>query len=214
MLGVRPDASHDDVKRAYATRALRWHPDRQQDRSPDALRLAEFHMAELNAAWEVLRNPASRAAYDRVLAAERQGEGRVVGAAPPVHEGAAVLVPDLRVRPPAAPRLPLGCIWLLASVALLLVIGIVALVLGDEDGDDVDVRTREPLGIGACVRLSPSGSFATVLEVPCGAPHDGVVAERTVFPKACSFGLTAVLLEDDRTIVCVRPQPSNGGAAP
>lgn len=213
MLGVRPDASHDLVKRAYATLALRWHPDRQQDRTPEALRLAEFHMAEVNAAWEVLRNPASRAAYDRSLRGEPSGRSPSSPAAP-VHAGAAVLVPDLGARRAASSGLPLGCVWLLASIGVLVVIAVVALVVGDDDPADLDVRTREPLGIGACVVTDRSGVYVAVAEVPCDAPHDGVVAERTIFPKGCSVGLTAVLLDDQRTVVCLRSQPTPSGTLP
>ena len=35
ILGVAPDASHDDVKRAYTAAALEWHPDHWREASPD-----------------------------------------------------------------------------------------------------------------------------------------------------------------------------------
>lgn len=30
-LGIKPDASQDDIKRAYKKAALRWHPDKNKD---------------------------------------------------------------------------------------------------------------------------------------------------------------------------------------
>jgi hypothetical protein len=50
VLGVQPGASRDEVQAAYRRAAKRWHPDR--DGSPAAAR----RMAEVNAAWEALRD--------------------------------------------------------------------------------------------------------------------------------------------------------------
>lgn len=30
-LGIKPDASQDDIKKAYRKAALRWHPDKNKD---------------------------------------------------------------------------------------------------------------------------------------------------------------------------------------
>ena len=53
VLGVQPGASRDEVQAAYRRAAKRWHPDR--DASPAAAR----RMAEVNAAWELLRDGAT-----------------------------------------------------------------------------------------------------------------------------------------------------------
>lgn len=67
ILGVAPDASHDEVKGAYLDLALRFHPDRQADPGGSALDRASFRLQEVNDAWRVLRNPAARAHYDDLL---------------------------------------------------------------------------------------------------------------------------------------------------
>ena len=67
VLGVSPDASHDEVKRAYTRQAFTWHPDRRGDLDDAGRARADFRMGECNAAWAVLRSPASRAAYDDEL---------------------------------------------------------------------------------------------------------------------------------------------------
>ena len=56
ILGVSRDASDDDIKRAYRRRARELHPDAGGD---------EEHFKELTTAYEVLKNPAARANYDR-----------------------------------------------------------------------------------------------------------------------------------------------------
>ena len=57
------------VKRAYLDQALRFHPDRQHDTSDESQARAAFRMQEVNEAWSVLRNPATRARYDDQLGA-------------------------------------------------------------------------------------------------------------------------------------------------
>jgi curved DNA-binding protein CbpA len=59
VLGVDPAADPDIIAAAYRTLARLHHPDVSQ--SPDAARL----MAEINAAWSVLKDDRRRAAWDR-----------------------------------------------------------------------------------------------------------------------------------------------------
>ncbi|HWB72861.1 MAG TPA: J domain-containing protein [Egibacteraceae bacterium] len=56
ILGVRRDASDDDIKRAYRRRARDLHPDAGGD--PEQFK-------QLTAAYEVLKDPRARANYDR-----------------------------------------------------------------------------------------------------------------------------------------------------
>jgi molecular chaperone DnaJ len=60
VLGVGRDASADELKRAYRQLAMRHHPDRNPG-DPQA----EARFKEATEAWEVLREPERRAAYDR-----------------------------------------------------------------------------------------------------------------------------------------------------
>ena len=64
LLGVPPSASATEIQQAFRRLALRYHPD--VDSSPDAV--ARFQ--EINAAYQVLGDPARRAAYDASLAPE------------------------------------------------------------------------------------------------------------------------------------------------
>ncbi|HXW35739.1 MAG TPA: DnaJ domain-containing protein, partial [Acidimicrobiales bacterium] len=60
MLGVRPDASDDDIKRAYRRMARELHPD-----STGGDAEAEAKFKAVSQAYEVLRDPERRARYDR-----------------------------------------------------------------------------------------------------------------------------------------------------
>lgn len=60
VLGVRRDASGDEIKRAYRTLAREHHPDVADDKSG-----AEHRFKEINEAYEVLSDPRKREQYDR-----------------------------------------------------------------------------------------------------------------------------------------------------
>lgn len=60
LLGVSPNASTDDIKKAYRTLIARHHPDRSASDSQ--------HIFLLNEAYETLKDPQKRAHYDRVYA--------------------------------------------------------------------------------------------------------------------------------------------------
>ena len=58
VLGLAPDATLAEIKRAFRQKASSYHPDRNT--APDAP--ARFRAVQT--AWEVLSDPASRKAYD------------------------------------------------------------------------------------------------------------------------------------------------------
>jgi molecular chaperone DnaJ len=69
-LGVGREADTDEIKRAYRRLAMEYHPDRNQGSKE-----AEARFKEVTEAYEVLRDPEKRAAYDRYGAGGVRGAG-------------------------------------------------------------------------------------------------------------------------------------------
>ncbi len=68
ILGVSKQASQDEIKRAYRKLARRYHPDVSKEAD------AEVRFKELGEAYEVLRDPKKRQAYDQLGSGWHPGE--------------------------------------------------------------------------------------------------------------------------------------------
>lgn len=68
VLGVARDAGADDIKRAYRKLARKYHPDVSKEKN------AEDKFKELQEAYEVLKDPKKRAAYDQLGSRYQAGQ--------------------------------------------------------------------------------------------------------------------------------------------
>src|SRR5689334_16145016 len=75
MLGCQRTASPDDIKKAFRKLAMEHHPDRNQGNKD-----AEKKFKELNHAYDILKDPDKRAAYDRYGPAAFENGGGGPGA--------------------------------------------------------------------------------------------------------------------------------------
>jgi hypothetical protein len=126
VLGVPRDATDADIRRAYRAMARRYHPDATGAGGRDA---ALFDRA--TAAYELLRDPVARGAYDRTLGSGGAPGPRVVHRAPgptghtQVRGPGANLAHKPRPAPPARVREEVDEGRLLGRV--LLVVGAIGL---------------------------------------------------------------------------------------
>lgn len=70
VLGVARSASDDDIKKAYRRLAMQYHPDRN-----NGSKEAEEKFKEITEAYDILRDPNKRAAFDRYGEAGLRGAG-------------------------------------------------------------------------------------------------------------------------------------------
>src|SRR5689334_12080299 len=68
LLGVGRAASADDIKKAFRKLAMQYHPDRN-----DGNKEAEKKFKAVNHAYDILKDPDKRAAYDRYGPAAFEG---------------------------------------------------------------------------------------------------------------------------------------------
>jgi curved DNA-binding protein len=68
IMGVKRDATQDEIKRAYRKLARKYHPDVSKE--PEA----EKRFKEMQEAYEVLKDPEKRTAYDRLGANWKSGQ--------------------------------------------------------------------------------------------------------------------------------------------
>jgi curved DNA-binding protein CbpA len=67
VLGITASATPAQLRRAYVDKARQLHPDGYSGRPEAEIDTARRAMQDVNEAWRVLREPASRAEYDRSL---------------------------------------------------------------------------------------------------------------------------------------------------
>jgi hypothetical protein len=217
VLGVDPDASHDELKRAYLELALRYHPDRQSGADAAALERSTWRMREVNEAWQVLQSPGRRARYDDELAAERRRRDAAVrdqgrswtpaeGAddddlPAPAPEGPAGHAPRTSpVRPARGgfrPYLPL------IVLGVLLVLVLVVTAYAGPREDDPDVETTDELAPGTCVQVYSDGE---VEAVSCSGPSTGRVVSTVSEVLTCPPGSVAVPIVGAK-VLCVEETP-------
>lgn len=68
IMGVGRDANQDEIKRVYRKLARKFHPDVSKEAN------AEEKFKEVQEAYEVLKDPEKRAAYDQLGTQWRQGQ--------------------------------------------------------------------------------------------------------------------------------------------
>ncbi|WP_321527841.1 DnaJ C-terminal domain-containing protein [Sedimenticola selenatireducens] len=68
VMGVNKDSTQDEIKRAYRRLARKYHPDVSKEEN------AEARFKEVGEAYEVLKDPEKRAAYDQLGANWKAGE--------------------------------------------------------------------------------------------------------------------------------------------
>lgn len=74
IIGIKEDASLEEIRKAYRSSILNYHPDKLQTSSQNPYPQHEFgnRFLDVQRAWEILADPRYRALYDNELRALRQ----------------------------------------------------------------------------------------------------------------------------------------------
>jgi hypothetical protein len=205
VLGVPVNAPPEDLRRAYLALARALHPDRTIGMSPVDSEHTARRMQQVNEAWRVLRDPPSRAAYDRALV----DAGRRVprpASAPRVED------PDFDTpfqHTPAHPgdvgvSIARWVPWLSIAVVLMAIFIFTAFA-----GPKHKATSPRNL-VGQCIS---SGNASAVVPVPCEGPNDGKVVVVVDSSSACPTGSTS--RPDGAVWLCLAPvHPVPTAAAP
>jgi curved DNA-binding protein CbpA len=97
LLEVPPNASADDVKKAFRQQIARYHPDKVQHLGKEFQNMAADRAAELTEAYRILSDEGRRAEYDRAVA---DAGGHVARSAPPPQQADHVSQPSTDPSPP------------------------------------------------------------------------------------------------------------------
>jgi hypothetical protein len=213
VLGVAPDASHDDIKRAYLDLALKHHPDRQVDGGLGSRERTEWRMQEVNAAWEVLRSPGRRASYDAELRGVRpvwqQGSTPRAPRTTPVR-----MAGDGPVRPPAGFEVPTSAAPFLRMGPVLLIIAVLGGIFvftayaaqrsSDSDQPAQRVEMRTLFAEGSCVVIGSAGGRATPVPVAdCSTGGARRVVRVVDLGRPCPAGSEAFEVAADKQRLCL-----------
>jgi hypothetical protein len=205
VLGISQKATPHEVRRAYLDRARLFHPDRTHGATPGDAEAAARRMQDVNEAWRVLRDPSSRAAYDRALSGARLPPSRPPRpprpTAAPYEDDADD--DDLDRPYPQRPAEPgdigvtvvRGLPWVAVAVVLAAIFVFTAFA-GRGDG------TSSPRDlIGKCVG---SDVARTLESVPCGGPNDGLVVLVVDRASLCPNGSESRSIAGNRWL-CLEP---------
>lgn len=202
VLGVSPRATTDEVRRAYYLLVRSLHPDHHEGRSPDPARLQQ-----VNEAWRVLRDPATRSSYDRAIDAQRRGRRP---SPPPPYQPRRAGRPDDEDdldRPfegrPVEPgdvgiSVVRGLPWVAVAILLAAIFVFTAFAGSSDPSGPRDL-------VGRCVDRTTG---AGVSAVPCEGPNDGEVVLVTDRATRCPSGTQPVALTGEW--LCVEPPDLSG----
>jgi hypothetical protein len=206
LLGVSPDASADEIRRAYYRAARQLHPDVNPDADADSA------MQRLNDAWAVLGDPVARKRYDAQLARAY----RPAGPPEPRERPARPEHPEPPEPDPLHPPRLLRPSALIVAV-LLLIFVVTAYAGHSKAPSNSPSPTPSPAPATTAVTSTAAGNLlGECLEaepgydavVPCNQPNLGEVVMLASASSQCPADTRAYQLIGRPQWVCLRPGTS------
>jgi hypothetical protein len=204
----------EEIRRAYRRLAQRYHPDRHlQSTATEASRAAE-RMRDINGAWRVLSDPATRERYDLELSLERVKAQRQAWQPRPAPATAAARSTATPPRPAyhgleidVAPSYGIWTAilravpWLLVIVVLGGIFVFTAFAASQQNG----TASKEPVvaptaHVGECIRWLSNTELGIV---DCDRPNNGRIVDKVAVGTPCPTGTAGTWLPDEHVFACV-----------
>lgn len=167
-------------------------------------------MREVNAAWEVLRSPARRAAYDTSLRGDtpvwEQAGARAKRTAPVSPRVADLQPTQGGGSGPTPAGWRAGPVIAVLAIALVAALGFAAWATASSRDDDpgrVDVRTTTPFIAGGCVVLMSVDGRITPLVNQCSAVGAIRIHDVTDLGRPCPAPFEPLDLQADEVRLCL-----------
>jgi hypothetical protein len=155
ILGVRPDATPEQIRAAYREQVARYHPDKHRGNPLEEL--AASRLVEINRAYEILSDDARRAQYE----AERRSR-------PPSRTARAANAKGPVATPSGGANVAMKLVRSLGLIVTLLFFLRFGLALGRE----ILVIVRGfVMGVLWVLRLSPVLAVAVIMAIALGAGY-------------------------------------------
>ncbi len=186
VLGVRPDAEVEDIRRAWIRAARRWHPDQRNQESGEAsvaeASQAESMMLAVNEAWRVLSDAQLRCDYDRTLRTSQQPTDQQLPASAPESfdpdqfgdgssADSSLEEPMFVLRSKIAVLIVRVLPWFLLAAVIVIILIVTAFISNDRAIREQQVPDPS---VPTCVRILNDGN---VRYVPCALLNDGMLDE-------------------------------------
>ncbi|MEA3019093.1 MAG: hypothetical protein QOI47_617 [Actinomycetota bacterium] len=195
VLGVTSSATTEQVRHAYYDRARQLHPDVCGGRPVDEIVAARRAMQDVNEAWRVLREPGSRAAYDRSL---RAASAPTAPPDPVDGDGDDWMDRPYARRAAEPGDLAVALVRAAPWIAVIIVLGAIFVftAFARHTASKTDL-------IGACITTTEGAPK----QVPCSQPNEGRVVLIVQEQSLCPTG------SDSRVVAggawyCLRPADS------
>ena len=174
ILGVAPQATQSDIRRAYRALVVRHHPDTGGSFS------STVTLTQITNAWTVLSDVERRQKYDREIHIDH-------------------VAPTINVSYVAQSYTPARFPWRAMLVAMA-VGTVLVLVLHALSNPVTPGKPDQLLTSGSCVDITTALS---AVEVSCDGPHQAVVQQLVAFDRNCAAGTEPYRDQQGMGLACI-----------
>ena len=165
-------------------------------------------MREINEAWQILRDPATRRSYDLHRRAEASGPWTAAASPAPARTDRDDddLVDVMGPMGPMQAHLMRGLPWVLLLAVFAAIFIFTAYATADRQPvAPAGTRSSVTVAAGSCLRIRTGPTPPATSVVACDGPHDGRLVARVTEAAQCPPGSERRRLATDGLLDCLAP---------